>query len=116
MPTLAEILANKAKTSTGTVIRAGDTGSVEVPTKALPPTPRELGAIDQGERVPLDYPTEDQGWEWFRSCHAFESDMGIVIEPGSVNAWLAVQSPGNQTPILLLRLPLLNRSEGSNPF
>jgi len=115
MATLAEILAKKAK-PTGTVIRAGDTGSVAVPPKALPPTPRELGAIDQGERVPLDYPSEDQGWEWFRSCHAFESDMGIVIEPGSVNAWVAVKTPGNSHPILLLRLPLMNRSEGSNPF
>jgi hypothetical protein len=111
---------------TGTVIRAVDekaklAASIkatmdDLAPKVQPPAPRELGAIEKGERIPMDYPSEDQGLEWFRSCHSFDSDMGIVIEPGGEMAWVAVKAPGNSHPILLLRLPLMNRAESCQPF
>jgi hypothetical protein len=126
MPTLAELMAAKKAPSTGTVIRAVDekaklAASIkatmdDLAPKVQPPAPRELGAIDKGERIPMDYPSEDQGLEWFRSCHSFDSDMGIVIEPRGEHAWVAVQAPGHLQPILLLRLPLLNRAEAGQPF
>ena len=87
--------------------------------KSQPPAPRELGATQEGERLPMDHPPQgapDEAWEWFDSLHSFESDMGIVIEPDSGHAWLAVQARQFQPPLLILRLPLLNRPQAGNPF
>jgi hypothetical protein len=88
--------------------------------KAQPPAPRELGATQPGERIPMDHPRQgapDAEWEWFDSMHSFESELGIVIDPNGDQAWIAVQAFKTKPPILLHRLPLLNRKRlESDPF
>ncbi|MEI6279281.1 MAG: hypothetical protein WCQ16_07865 [Verrucomicrobiae bacterium] len=142
MATLAEIMARKvagaqapAAPSGGTVIRAADekdklAASIKqsldacaprLP-KPLPPadTRRELGATGElGERLPVDHPPEgapDAAWEWFNSLHSFDTDLGIVIEPGGTHAWMAVQAMTYDPPLLILRLPIVNRVLPGNPF
>lgn len=99
-----------------------DASSPKLP-KAHPPatadTRRELGAMEPGERLPMDHPTSeapDAAWEWFDSLHSFETDLGIVVDPNGDHAWLAVNSRQFQPPLLLLKLPLINRKEYGNPF
>ena len=141
MPTLAEIIARKsagagqpAPADSGVKIKAADereklaasikqTLDASAPPmlpKYQPPAPqRELGAMEAGERLPMDHPDQgapDAAWEWFDSLHSFESDMGIVIEPDSGHAWLAVQARQFQPPLLIMRLPLINRPQSGNPF
>lgn len=133
MATLSEILAKKAaRAGTGTVIRAEDekaklaasiksTLDASAPSlpKTQPPAPRELGAMEPGERLPMDHPPQgapDAAWEWFDSLHSFESDLGIVIDPKGEHAWLAVQAKQFDPPLLILRLPLLNRRLPGEPF
>lgn len=82
--------------------------------------PRELGAMEHGERIPMEYPapeaSEDET-QWFHSLHAFASDMGVVIDPSNEHAWIAVkQSKHDSKPLLLLKLPLLNCPRPSQPF
>jgi hypothetical protein len=80
---------------------------------------RELGAMENGERIPMDHPAPDAGEEahlWFHSLHSFESNLCIVIEPSSQAAWLAIQANPHQAPVLLHRLPLLNRPQSGQPF
>ena len=132
MPTLSEILAKKSAAPT---IRKDDekaklAASIKMtldasspPPKQQPPadTRRELGAMELGERLPMDHPPEgspDAAWEWFDSLHSFTTDLGIVIEPGeSGHAWIAVQSREFQPPLLMFRLPLINRKAAyGNPF
>ena len=78
--------------------------------------------MEPGERIPMDHPTTDASEAdkaWFLACHAFESSLCIVIEPlseTSDHAWIACQWNPHQPPILLHRLPLLNRPNGRNPF
>ena len=135
--TLAEILAKKAaKTAesqpagtgikiTPDIEKADLAASIKqsldaCAPKAKPPAPRELGALTQGERIPMDHPREGAHraeWEWFDSMHSFESEMMIVIDPDGEHAWLAVQAFKTKPPILLHRLPLLNRKRHeSDPF
>lgn len=92
--------------------------------KQMPPLPkddprRELGAMEPGERIPVDHPHQgapDKAWEWFDSAHSFDTELVIVIEPTGEHAWIAVQSKKFSPPILLHRLPLCNRKQGPNPF
>lgn len=88
--------------------------------KAKPPAPRELGATMPGERIPMDHPAQgapDTEWKWFDSMHSFEGDLGIVVDPQGEVAWIAVQAFQHQPPILLHRLPLLNRKRHEmDPF
>lgn len=88
--------------------------------KAKPPAPRELGATMPGERIPMDHPAQgapDTEWKWFDSMHSFEGDLGIVVDPQGEAAWIAVQAFQHQPPILLHRLPLLNRKRHEmDPF
>jgi len=88
--------------------------------KVKPPAPRELGALTLGERIPMDHPKEgapDAEWQWFDSIHSFESELGIVVDPNGEQAWIAVQAFQSKPPILLNRLPLLNRKRSeSDPF
>lgn len=88
--------------------------------KAQPPAPRELGATIPGEHIPMDHPAQgapDAEWEWFDSMHSFESDLGIVVDPNGSQAWIAVQAFKTKAPILLHRLPLLNRKRHeADPF
>lgn len=141
MATLAEIMARKGGAplpqsveTKSPVIRAGDErakmaadikqtldASAPLFPKGQPPAPqRELGALlPVGETIPMDHPPQDASeaaWEWFRSLHSFESDMGIVIDPIGEHAWLAVQARAFDQPLLILRLPLFNRPECGNPF
>jgi hypothetical protein len=140
MPTLAEILAAKSyKAAKPTEAQPETTGIKITPEsekadlaasikqgldacapKVKPPAPRELGAMTLGERVPMDQPKEgapEAEWEWFDSLHSFESDLGIVIDPNGQQAWIAVQAFQSNPPILLHRLPLLNRNlNESDPF
>jgi hypothetical protein len=129
MPTLAEIMATKAKSS-APVIRASDEKARIAETikltldglapKIQPPTPepRELGAMEEGERIPMDYPSPEAGEDevkWFNSLHSFAADMGVVIDPSNEHAWIAVKTNKHDShPLLLLKLPLLNRPQG--PF
>jgi len=91
--------------------------------KPLPQLPqaetRELGAMEPGERLPMDYPPKDAPageWAWFNSLHSVEGSLGIVMEPESGYGWLAVQHNAHQGPLLIKRLPLLNHQENNNPF
>jgi len=82
--------------------------------------PRELGAMEHGERIPMDHPSpgasEDEV-KWFNSLHAFASDMGVVIDPSNEHAWIAVrQNKHDSHPLLLLKLPLLNCPSPQGPF
>ena len=136
MATLAEIMARKAagakapaSPSGGTIIRAEDekaklaadikqTLDACAP-KVLPPAPRELGAMEPGERLPVDHPPQgapDADWEYFDSLHSFETDLAIVLEPTGGHAWLALTANPTQPPLLLMRLPLLNRPQAGQPF
>jgi hypothetical protein len=140
MPSLAEILAAKSyKAAKPTEAQPAASGLKITPDsekadlaasikqgldacapKVNPPAPRELGAMTLGERVPMDQPKEGAPaaeWEWFDSMHSFESDLGIVIDPNGDQAWIAVQAFQTKPPILLHRLPLLNRKRNeSDPF
>jgi hypothetical protein len=138
MPTLAEIMAAKeakkaaAKPPEATGLKitpeseqAALAASIKMSMdlcapKAQPPAPRELGAITPGERIPMSHPAQgapDAEWEWFDSMHSFESDLGIVIDPNGDQAWIAVQAFKTKPPILLHRLPLLNRKRlEADPF
>ena len=137
MPTLAEILAKKAAKTAETqpavpglkitpdseradlaaIIKQGLDACVP---KVKPPALRELGALTLGERLPMDQPKEGAPaaeWEWFDSLHSFESDLGIVVDPNGEQAWIAVQAFQSKPPILLHRLPLLNRKRlEAEPF
>ena len=90
--------------------------------KIQPPTPepRELGAMEEGERIPMDYPSPEASEDelkWFNSLHSFASDMGIVIDPNGEQAWIAVkQNKHDSRPLLLLKLPLLNCPSSNQPF
>ena len=137
MPTLAEILAKKkAKNAESQPAGSGlkitpesekadlaasiKQGLDACAPKVKPPAPRELGAMTHGERIPMDHPKEgapDAEWVWFDSMHSFESEMGIVVDPNGEQAWIAVQAFQTKPPILLHRLPLLNRKRHeSDPF
>ena len=75
--------------------------------------------MEPGERLPMDHPAPgapDAAWEWFDCLHSFESDLGIVIDPKGEHAWLAVQAKSFEPPLLILRLPLLNRRLPGEPF
>lgn len=133
MPTLADILAKKApapkrgglkitpeteKAAKAAEIKAMFDASAP---KAPAPAPRELGAAQPGEQIPMDHPPADAAEDeriWFSACHSFESEMCIVIEPGetSEHAWIACRPGQHRTPILLHRLPLINRPCGDNPY
>ena len=81
--------------------------------------PRELGAMEPGERLPMDYPPQDapaKELAWFNSLHSVEGSLGIVMEPESGYGWLSIQHNAHQPPLLVLRLPLLNHSQNNNPF
>ena len=89
--------------------------------KAQPPAPRELGAAERGERIPMDHPGPDAteaDKAWFSACHALDTRLGIVIEPGETgeHAWIACSAGAGRQPILLHRLPLLHRPTDGNPF
>jgi hypothetical protein len=57
---------------------------------------------------------------WFSALHSFESSLCVVIEPGpdymSPMAWIACQPSPHRPPILLFKLPLINRPMTGNPF
>jgi hypothetical protein len=132
-PKLSEILSAQSKPkSTGLVIRAEDerarmAADIKITLDGLAPKiqplasqPRELGAMENGERIPMEYPspkaTEEER-KWFSSLHAFASDMGVVIDPSNEHAWIAVkQNKHDSKPLLLLKLPLLNCPRPSQPF
>lgn len=87
--------------------------------KAPAPAPRELGAMEPGERVPMDHPapgSPDADWVWFDSLHSFETDLGIVIEPDGGNAWLAIRYQPGKPPALLHRFPIIALPNANNPF
>lgn len=117
----------------GMVIRAEDekaklAASIKQTLDASAPKPapplthsekRELGAMENGERIPMDHPTPEDGeagQEWFRCLHSFETTLGIVIEPNGEHAWIAVKATKFEKPLLIQRLPLLNHIQGTNPF
>jgi len=143
MATLAEILTAKAEVQArkgemskvlahGMVIRAEDEKAKLAATiketldatapkiQPLASQPRELGAMERGERVPMDYPPQnctEEEQKWFSSLHSFETDLCIVIDPDSQHAWLAVKrSNHDSAPLLLHRFPLLNRPQSGQPF
>ena len=139
MPTLAEILARKAGASQTTPAKEGIKITPEAEKQTLAasikatldltapkPAPplafseeRELGATEKGERLPVDHPAANaplEEWQHFDLMHSFQSDLGIVIDPNGESAWIACQVVAKRPPLLLFRLPLLNRPAGQNPF
>jgi hypothetical protein len=138
MPTLAEIMAAKeakraaAKPPEATGIKITPESeqvarAAEIKQsldacapKAKPPAPRELGALQPGERVPMDHPgqgaAEDE-WKWFDLMHSFATDLGIVIDPNGEQAWIAVKARRFDPPLLLHPLPIINRKRReADPF
>ena len=136
MPTLAEVLAAKkaAKPASAGVritpegekaaLAAAYKKSFDATApKPSAPAPRELGAMEQGERIPMDHPDQDAPADdhaWFSALHCFQSSLCVVIEPGPDHenpvGWIACQSNPHRPPILLFRLPLINRPLHGNPF
>lgn len=135
MATLAEIMAKKqaaASTASAPVIRQADEKVALAATikatldgtapkiQPLASQPRELGATERGERIPMDYPPQDapeEATKWFRSLHSFATDLCVVIDPEAPRAWIAVAPQGMQhAPLLLYPLPLHNRSLNGQPF
>ena len=133
MATLAELMAAKAAVpappSSGVVIRAEDekaklAASIKHTMDALapkvsPPAPRELGNTQPEETLPMDYPPQgspESELEWFRSLHSFDSDLGVVIDPMGLKAWIAVRPQGVTKPLLLLKLPILSCPSYGQPF
>jgi hypothetical protein len=132
MPTLAEVLAaKKAKPAGSRITPESEKAALAATYKASfdatapkpsAPAPRELGAMERGERIPMDHPAADATEEekaWFLALSSFASTLCIVIEPlseTSDHAWIACQSNPSRPPILLHRLPLINRPNGQNPF
>jgi hypothetical protein len=85
------------------------------------PEPRELGAMEPGEQIPMDHPPQDAAQKehlWFTACHTFETEIGIIIDPRpqSESAWIALQMGPNQPPLLLREFPLFNRASSNNPY
>ena len=106
-------------TRAAAIKRSLDAGAPKTP----PPLPyanqRELGAMEKGERIPNDFPPQgapDADWVWFDSLHSFETDLGLVIEPTGTHGWIALKAHPSYPPVLLYRLPLINRPETNNPF
>jgi hypothetical protein len=137
MPTLAEILASKASKPAAPAAGLKITPETEKAAKAAEikafldasapkpsaPAPRELGAMERGERIPMDHPDQEATAEdhaWFSALHCFQSSLCVVVEPGADHnnpvGWIACQSSPHRPPILLFRLPLINRPHGQNPF
>ena len=128
--TLQEILAKKATAKGIKITPETDKAALAATIKATldatapkietPATePRELAEMEPGEQVPMDHPqdpTDKEAAAWFTACHAFDSKLAIVLEPSpSPFAWIAVEQAG-RNPILILRLPLLNRPSNATPF
>jgi hypothetical protein len=83
------------------------------------PEPRELGAMEPGERIPMEHAAENTPEAaWIFAAHSFKTDLCIILEPTpSPFAWLAVsRKHSTRQPILLQRLPLANLNHASNPF
>lgn len=137
MPTLAEILAKKktpaekpaAPVSTAkgpTITPATDKAAMAKTIKKTldlaapkinpPEEPRELGATEPGERIPMEHPDNAREQAWLTACHSFDSDLCIVMEPQQPFAWLAVATNEHPEPILLKRLPLQNCPTNANPY
>jgi hypothetical protein len=139
---LADILAKKAKTSTAAAAASGIKITPEsekaqiaktikltldaTAPKIMPLTPpaqadprRELGAMEPGERIPMNHaPQGTPDALWISAVHSFQTDLCIIMEPSpSPFAWLAVsRKHSTQEPILIHRLPLANLSHANNPF
>jgi hypothetical protein len=129
--TLAEALAKKSAKKPGIVItpevsRKELTATIEQtlqavrpisapPPKASSPTrqpmeeARELGATEPGERIPMQH---DQ---WSLLLHSPATSLCIVLDPKTPTAWLAIANP-NESPLLIMNLPLHNKAHASNPF
>lgn len=145
MATLAEIMARKAAgakapaapsgETKGMVIRAEDererlAASIKMTLDASAPKAqaparessedrRELGAMEPGERLPMDHPPQgapESEWDYFNCLHSFTTDLGIVIDLDGQSAWLAVTGMPNRPPLLLHKLPLFNRPTANQPF
>lgn len=142
MPTLAEIMAAK-KAGAGKPAPANSSApkitpqsehaaraaviksTLDATAPKLPPPapieqPRELGATEPGERIPMDHPPEGapkEAWDWFEAMHSFASELGIVMDANNREfAWLAVRANPVAPPLLLHRFPLINRPTEDNPF
>lgn len=85
MPTLNEILAAKAKTTT--VLVAND-DVVEIPIQAGPPkdkpiTGRLAGFTTPGEQIPMEWAAgnDDSGKAWQEARHSLADSIGVLIDP-----------------------------------
>lgn len=147
MPTLAEIMAARKSGTQGKAQPAASGGITITPEseraalaaevkqtldacapvsatapKTPPLTPRELGAMEAGERLPMDHPQADcspMEIAWFSACHSFATTLCIIIEPGetSQHAWIACRQNPQAPPIFLYRLPLwIPHPSNGDPF
>jgi hypothetical protein len=94
-----------------------DATAPKITPPAMMPEPRELGAMEPGERIPMQHaPEGTPEAAWISAAHSFETSLCIIMEPApSPYAWLAVSRP-KSPPILLHRLPLENLTHVNNPF
>lgn len=115
MPSLKELLKAKPaaqQAEPGLKIRKEEPA-------APAPEPRQLG-LSKGEEVPFEFPSEkdsEGAREWLAVRQAYETTLGIWIEPGGEHAWLAAESstePGKL--VLIHRLPLKNKTNPGQPF
>lgn len=120
MPSFKELMMAKKKAANP----AKAPGEPPAPPKAIPltvptDTPgRLLG--DAKPDVPFEFPSEtDSPEEWRRKVALVSpaTSLGVWLEPGTSNAWIALEVPGEAPNVLLLwKLPLLNRARAGEPF
>ena len=96
-------------------------GITRTPPAAPAPEARMLGNATPGEDVPFEFASEKNSEAakiWLQARQMEESQLGVWMEPApGEHAWLAVESPAEPgKPILLFRLPLLNKHEAMQPF
>lgn len=94
----------------------------------IPPEPRALGETTPGPDIPFEFPSEkssDVQKLWLLARQQTTNSLGVWIEqevdPSGVlmaeHGWLAVRNPSDpDRPLLVLRLPLLNRATGDAPY
>ena len=119
MPSLKELIEAKKKNRRGLTLSGGPSAPPQKQ-ESKPPEPRELGQNRPGEQIPFEFPTEDKAKDgWLRAKQAFDTEMGIMIDPGENPefAWIAIQRKDDPSNLILLHhLPILVAKKSDEPF
>lgn len=99
MSTLAELLGLNKSPAPAYVAPQAPTAEMPQPLASVNPH-RELGAITNGEQIPMDHPQDEDSKNWERARHSLGTDLAVTIEADGTG-WLCIVSPG-RNPIYLL--------------